>query len=257
MAAIDKIYLNSYEEYKQFKEWCEEQPKLKDKYGKEQSITAYLYHWDEWEGKDEHPIFNAPYYVDAYLIRNCPIEGVQKELMVNYGHWSQERIKAFYNDVINWDESKGECPYWAKKEDFITLEGGTMTIKGLEKSDYERIKDGELYTSPRKDGYEYGKHFRCTKHPVYFYNRPFECGSWFVDVVLPDDYSGYMWYHSNHNSWDFSNEFVICDWSSSTAHVKTIKALKRLMLKWKLPIGTKVRATGRYRADDYEFVITK
>lgn len=257
MAAIDKIYLNSYEEYTQFKGWCDEQPLIYDKYGKGARLTDYMYEYDETEWKDGSPVFNAPYYVDAYVIRNCPIEGVQKELMINYGHWSQERIKDFYNDVINWDENNGECPYWAKKEDFITLEDGTMTINGLEKSSYEMIKDGELYTNPRRGDYEYGKHFRCTKHPVYFYNRPYKYRSWWVNVILPHDYRGHMWYHSNHNTWDFSDEFVICGWTSNTANVKTIKSLKRLMLKWKFPIGTKVMATGRYVADNYEFVITK
>ena len=123
MAAIDKIYVNSYKEYKEFKDWCREQPLMVDKYGKEESITTYLYHWDEEKWKkhetDCKPIFMAPHYIDAYVIRNCPFDFIQKELMVNYGHWSQERIKSFYDDVINWDDSKGECPYWAKKEDFI------------------------------------------------------------------------------------------------------------------------------------------
>ena len=65
-----------------------------------------------------------------------------------------------------------------------------------------------------------------------------------------------MLYHSNHNSWDFPDEFVFSDWHSSTAYVKTIKALKRLMLKWKLPVGTVVTASGRYISDEYKFIIT-
>ena len=257
MAAIDKIYVNLWEQYRQFREWCEAQPKLKDKYGKEESITAYLYKWDKWEGKEEHPIFNAHYYVDAYLIKNCPFDFIQKELMINYGHWSQERIKDFYDDVINWDNSKRECPYWAKPEDFITLEDGTMTIKDLEESDYSKILKGELYNKPyTSQKYDVGTHFRCVKHPKYMFNRPFRCGSWFIDVETPDEL-GWMWYHPETNTWDFSDDFVICEWNSSTAHIKTIKALHRHMRKWKLPIGTIVRATGRYRFDDYEFKITK
>ena len=35
MAAIDKIYVDSFEKYKLFKDWCMTQPKIKDKYGKE------------------------------------------------------------------------------------------------------------------------------------------------------------------------------------------------------------------------------
>ena len=47
MAAIDKIYVNSWKEYLQFKEWCEQQPPLKDKYGKYIKLSTYLYDYDE------------------------------------------------------------------------------------------------------------------------------------------------------------------------------------------------------------------
>ena len=34
MAAVDKIYVNSYKEYKEFQEWLLKQPKLKDMFKK-------------------------------------------------------------------------------------------------------------------------------------------------------------------------------------------------------------------------------
>ena len=257
MAAIDKIYVNTQEEYLKFKEWCKEQPSILDKYGKYAKLTDFLIHWKNWD-KGSHPIFMAPYYVDAYLIRNCPFEFIQKGLMLNYGHWSQERIKEYYEDVKNWDTStKGECPYWAKLDSFITLEDGTMTIKGLEESDYSKIKKGELYTSPFTNcHYTVGKHFRCRKYPSHMYNTPYDCENWFINVDVPDGLP-FLWYHEKYNSWDFCDEFVLSSWSSNTAFCKTIRALKRLMIKWKLPIGTIVRATGRYTFDNYEFIITK
>lgn len=255
MAAIDKIYVNSWDEYLQFKEWCEQQSPLLDKYGKSVRITEYLYQYNEPFEKC-HPIFNAPYYVDAYVVRNCPFDFIQKELMVNYGYWSQERIKGFYEDIINW-KGEDKCPYWAKPEDFVIYDDGTMELKGIEESDYEKIKKGELYSSPLTD-YKYtaGKHFRCVKHPKEFYNRPFKMNSWFVDIETPDD-APWMWYHRDTNTWDFFDEFVEAEWTSSAAHIKTIKALKRLIIKWKLPIGTIVRVTGRYRFDDYKFIVKR
>ena len=255
MAAIDKIYVNTWEEYMQFKEWCEQQPALLDKYGKKCRISDYLITgWDK-ENWNSHPIFSAPCYVDAYIIRNCPFDFIQEELMINYGHWSQERIKSFYEDVKNWNE-EDECPYWAKLEDFIVLEDGTMTIKGLEESDYSKIKKGELYSSPFTSyKYKVGKHFKCIKHPPYMYNTPFKCKCYLIDVILPENINGYIWYHEETNSWDFSDEFVNSNWSSSVSHCKTIRALKRLIVKWKLPVGAKIRATGRYTFDDYEFIV--
>ena len=94
MAAIDKIYVNSWNEYQLFKEWCESQPTIKDKYGRDCKISDFFfYQWDDqkhWDEKDCHPAMSAPVYIDAYIIRNCPLDFIQKELMANYGHRSQE-----------------------------------------------------------------------------------------------------------------------------------------------------------------------
>ena len=48
MAAIDKIYIDSFEKYKLFKDWCLYQPKIKDKYGKETSLINYVFNYTEW-----------------------------------------------------------------------------------------------------------------------------------------------------------------------------------------------------------------
>ena len=255
MAAIDKIYLNgSYNDYKEFVDWCNKQPLLYDKYNKPCRISSYVYKHTKEDWQPGRVVFMGPYYVDAYLIRNCPIEAVQEELMLNYGHWSQRKINDAYEIVSNRTEENKEYFTWLTIDDFKIVDG-VITMPNLEKSDYQRIKDGEMYVSPKREVYEYGKHFRCTKHPKYKYNTPFASKCWHIDIETPNN--DYMWYHKNHNSWDFYDEFVISDWSSNTAFCKSIKALKRLMLKWKLPIGTVVRARGRYIFDDYEFVITK
>ena len=83
MAAIDKIYIDSFEKYKLFKDWCMTQPKLKDKYGKETSLIDYVFKYTEWKDGAVLPICNNPYYIDAYLIRNCPFDFIQKELIIN------------------------------------------------------------------------------------------------------------------------------------------------------------------------------
>ena len=213
MAAIDKIYVKTWEEYSQFRDWCKSQPKLKDVYGNEESITTYLYkyHEDDWVEDRERPIFMAPYYVDAYVIRNCPLNFIQNELNINYGNY------------------------------------------------YEEIKNGKLYSSPATScKYEVGKHFKCITHPARFYNKPLGCKRWFVDIEAPDGLEQrYMWYHEDTDTWNFADEYVISRWSSSNAFVKTVKGLKRKIIKWKLPVGTKVRLTDRYVGDDYEFIVKK
>ena len=259
MAAIDKIYVNTYEEYLQFKEWCKQQPKLKDKYGVEASLLDYLYKYDS-PFKGNHPIFNAPYYLDAYVIRNCPLSFIQEELMLNYGYKSQKTIEEMYKIVMDRGGVQGkqnkDYYYWLTKEDFV-VEDGHIYFPDNYLSSYMQIKRGELYSKPYyEEEYVIGKHCRCIKHPIKMYNRPFKTKGWFIDIDTPESLP-YMWYHSNHNSWDFMGEFVISEWSSSAANCKTIKAAKRLIRKWKLPVGTIVKITARYSGDDYSFLVTK
>lgn len=288
MAAVDKIYVNSYEEFEEFKKWCSEQPKLKDKYGHEISIGAYLYTWWDdpkyWEKDDSHPIFSAPYYVDAYVIRNCPLDYIQKELMVNYGHKSQDDIDDMYNSVINRtpedqkliDDADGTFPskpidyWWLNKDDFEIVDN-VVRMKLLEKSDYERIKDGELYTSPTREGtYEVGKHFRIVKRPFYqnVCNYPMrfvnKAGvkrqtSWDVSIEVPND--EYMWWHDygrKIGTWDFASEFVVgSKWSFSSSDCPSLKSIKRRILKWKLPVGTIVTLQGMYVDETYMIIIKR
>ena len=255
MAAIDKIYVNSFDKYKLFKEWCMTQPKLKDKYGKETSLIDYVFKYTEWPEGAVLPVCNNPYYIDAYLIRNCPFDFIQKELMVSYGKWSQEDIEEAYDIVMK--RGGGKCEsgvyHWLSKEDFSIIDGKISLNK---ESDYDLIKAGKLYATPQTDKkYEVGKSFKIVKCPQHKYNRPYKRKRWFVDVDAPEEL-GFLWYHSSTNTWDFSEEFVISEWTSSgCSEYKTIKAIKRAILKWKLPVGTIVSCIGRYGSDTYEFEI--
>ena len=256
MAAIDKIYVDSFEKYKLFKDWCMTQPKLKDKYGKETSLIDYVFKYTEWTDGAVLPVCKNPYYIDAYLIRNCPFDFIQEGLMLSYGKWTQDDIEKAYDVVMKRDE--GECKsgmfHWLSKEDFSIVDGKIYLNQG--DTDYDLIKSGKLYSTPYTNKkYKVGKSFKIIKCPQQRVNRPFKRKRWFVDVDVPEEL-GYLWYHSNTNTWDFSEEFVINDWTlSCCTKYKTIKAIKRAILKWKLPVGTIVTCTGRYVDDTYEFKI--
>ena len=255
MAAIDKIYIDSFEKYKLFKDWCKTQPKIKDKYGKETSLIDYVFKYTEWPEGAVLPVCNNPYYIDAYLIRNCPFDFIQKELMVSYGKWSQDDIKEAYDVVMKRDGEKCESGayHWLSKEDFSIVDGKISLNK---ESDYDLIKACKLYATPQTNKkYEVGKSFKIVKCPKQQYNKPYNRKKWLVDVEVPEEL-GYVWYHSNTNTWDFMEEFVIDEWSSSMCiEFKTIKAIKRAILKWKLPVGAIVTCTGRYVEDTYEFKV--
>ena len=258
MAAIDKIYVSKFKDYLLFKEWCKEQPKIKDKYDNECSISYYLYQWESFKDDEFYPILNAPYYIDAYLIRNCPFDFIQDGLKLNYGYKSQEWIDEAYNVVMNRNDKNKNLYSWLKPDDCKIVDG-VVTIPKEPISDYELIKDGKLYpTSYTQKKYTVGNHIKCIKHPLIKYNTISYNGYWWVQVTPPDEL-GYMWYHKDHNSWDFTDEFVISKSGSSSTCVKykTIRAIKRAIRKWKLPIGTTIECTGRYVYETYIFKVTK
>ena len=254
MAAIDKIYIDSFEKYKRFKEWCRLQPKIKDKYGKETSLINYVFSYNEWEDGAVLPVCNNPYYIDAYLIRYCPFDFIQKELMLNYGKWDQDMIDEAYEEVMKRGGEKSESGlfHWLSKDDFEIHNGVISINQG--KTDYDLIKEGKLYNNPfTNKKYEVGKSFKITQHPQHYYNTPFKSRKWYIDVEIPNEL-GYLMYHPTTNTWDFYEEFVISEWSSSCCcEYKTIRAIKKALLKWKLPVGTIVTCTGRYSEDTYKF----
>lgn len=257
MAAIDKIYINSFEKYKLFKDWCKTQPKIKDKYGKETSLINYIFNYTEWKEGAVLPVCNNPYYIDAYLIRNCPFDFIQEELMLSYGKWTQDEIEKAYDVVMKrgGEKSEGGIFHWLSKEDFSIVDG-KISLKRNQDSGYDLIKRGKLYATPYTNKkYKVGKSFKIVQCPQQYYNRPFKGKRWFIHIDIPEEL-GYIWYHSNTNTWDFSEEFVISGGiSNCCTKYKTIKAIKRAIRKWKLPVGTIVTCTGRYVKDTYEFKI--
>lgn len=256
MAAIDKIYIDSFEKYKRFKEWCLTQPKIKDKYGKETSLINYVFSYTEWKDGAVLPVCNNPYYIDAYLIRYCPFDFIQKELMLSYGKWDQDMIDEAYEEVMKRGGEKSESGifHWLSKYDFEVHDGVISINQGA--TDYDLIKEGKLYNNPfTNKKYEVGKSFKIIQHPQHYYNKPFKCRKWHIDVEIPNEL-GYLMYHPTTNTWDFYEEFVISEWSSSCCcKYKTIRAIKKALLKWKLPVGAIVTCTGRYIEDTYKFKI--
>lgn len=258
MAVIDKIYVDNFQNYLLFKKWCKEQPKIKDKYNNECFILDYLFYYDSFKENISYPIMRAPYYIDAYLIRNCPFDFIQDELKLNYGYKTQEWIDEAYNAVMNRNDENKNFYTWLKPTDFKIVDG-VVTMPNEPISDYELIKNGELFATPyTQKKYTIGKHIKCIKYPQIQYNTPFRRKFWWVQVDPPNEL-GYMWYHKDRNSWNFSDEFVISKNGISSVCVKykTIHAIKRAIRKWKLPIGTTIECTSRHVCEIYIFQVTK
>ena len=185
-----------------------------------------------------------------------------------------------YNEIKEYTDKGEKSPYWAKLEDFVIHEDGTIELTSITgKSSYEEIKDGELYNKPYCDKYKRGKHFKLVKAPTIYnghkcnYTIPIRTKKgikfnppWDISVKLPYyvDEKYMSWSaHSDAKypigTWDFCTEHVLSydGWACSAAYCKSIRALTRRITKWNLPIGTIVKVTGRYVGEKYAFIIKK
>jgi hypothetical protein len=85
MAGIDKTYTDSFEKYKEFKDWADKQI-LTFFDGYKECIGDYV--WD-YEKEDfsggEIPIMNTPTWLDIYLIQNCKSDFVVERMKSVYG----------------------------------------------------------------------------------------------------------------------------------------------------------------------------
>lgn len=85
MAGIDKTYTDSYEEYKEFKDWANKQ-ELTFFNGYKVCIGNWVWDYkkEDFDG-EEIPIINSPTWLDIYLIQNCKIEFILNRMKYVYG----------------------------------------------------------------------------------------------------------------------------------------------------------------------------
>lgn len=129
-----------------------------------------------------------------------------------------------------------------------------------DKEYYESVLNGTSdYDTFTKEG-KYGTRIRVIQYPANEFgkhNKAINCGTWDVDLEEPKEYH-FMTYFDKENIWAWPDELVETqgDWVSSCCmRYKTIKAIRKAILKWKLPKGTIVKASGRYIGDEYKFLV--
>ena len=89
MAAIDRTYITSLEQYDEIMEWVNKQKIQRTPAGEYWHIREYLY-YDREAVKDlltrysEVPLWSTPSIVDAWLKENCPIKLIQDRLFYQY-----------------------------------------------------------------------------------------------------------------------------------------------------------------------------
>lgn len=92
MAGIDKTYTNSYNDYKEFKDWADKQI-VTFFNGHKLCIGDWVWEYEkeDFDG-NEKPIINTPTWLDIYLIQNCKSKFVLDRMKSVYG---EETYKEF------------------------------------------------------------------------------------------------------------------------------------------------------------------
>ena len=104
MAGIDKTYTDSYQDYKEFKNWAKEQI-LTFFNGHQVCIGDWIYDYNQGDFNGEKlPIMNTPTWLDIYLIQNCKIKFVLDRMKVVY---SEELYK--YSQTIDLSAPPPSC----------------------------------------------------------------------------------------------------------------------------------------------------
>ena len=228
MAAIDKTYLDSWEQYQQLKDWCSSIGTTMDDYGNKIRPIDFL--WNYWKPEDFKkghgvPVWNTPEYFDVWLIRNCPLDFIQ------------DNLKEQYDD-------NG----WSK----------TSLTGRQEQSAYELIKE-------HKSAYDLYKRNGLGEDAVisvdWKYNNNFNDDKlwWWINIkgAQPEDM---WWYNGTSDSWVNTGQGELKPWTSNVCHrwgKFNIHKVLRMIRKWNLPEGTKVHFDLMYkRYTQKEFIVT-
>ena len=94
MASIDKTYTDSYQDYKEFKDWADKQI-LTFFDGHKECIGNWVWEYNEkdFDGQ-EIPIMNTPTWLDIYLIQNCKSKFVLDRMKEVYDEKSYKEFQS-------------------------------------------------------------------------------------------------------------------------------------------------------------------
>lgn len=128
MAYIDKTYTNSYEDYKEFKDWANKQVvTFFDGHTRRVGDYVYCLEKDDFTGT-YIPIMTSPVWLDIYLIQNCKIEFILDTMKEVYNEED-------YNSFLNIDLTE-KPPSNFQKNRKITIRKNSRTKFNIHNKPY-------------------------------------------------------------------------------------------------------------------------
>jgi hypothetical protein len=211
MAGIDKTYTNSYEEYKEFKDWADKQVvTFFDGHKKCAGDYLYTFEKDDFTGRDI-PIMNSPTWLDIYLIQNCKSEFVL------------ERMKEVYNE-----------------EDYKSFLNVDLSAKPT--SNFQQNRKITIRETEETDSY-------FSNRPFYLKNKRYDGMKWRLEHDVCDK-SGYLFrYNESTKVWAcYEMHYPTY---SSTSRLPSLRSIVKHLRKQYLPIGVAFKIIGCYVGEEY------
>ena len=227
MAGIDKTYIKTYSQYKEVCDWCKDIVATFDidndnniKFEPSKFINKYTEDdFNQLPENGELVLWNTPCYMDQWLIKNCPIDFIQKRLKEQYGD--------YYDDI--------------KNGNFDTYKRNGLA----QYIHFKVIKKPHVY---RRFSFIYTD--RQNKLRVYKENKK---GVWEVRIKNED----YYWFYNEQCDY-WTNEIEAFPYDSFACTIKkknlNIKSIYRYLRKWNLPAGLKITIENVYFDYGWELI---
>lgn len=211
MAAIDKCYVDNYQDYLDFKNWCENKSFVTPRGNKINLKNIYFeYKKEDFENGEERPIFNTPTYIDNYLYHNCPLKFIQD--------WIQDRyfIKGYRKGDPEDVQKELKLPEYKPCKRVKVLKRGLGNLPWKQRSSYT--------------------------------NKKF--GIWWIDVKPEKEY-GFFRYNEKKDYWLLPNEEDVWTISSCCSRSSVKAIIRKILKVWKLPKNCIVTIKGRLVNDEW------
>ena len=228
MAGIDKTYIKTYNQYKEVCDWCKDiVVTFNNTIVKNVSFKPfdfiYKYTEDDFNRLPENGelvLWNTPWYMDKWLIKNCPINFIQSRLKEQYG--------SDY-DVI---KNGNNCEMYKRNR-----LGKNIHFKIIKKP-YTYNRFNFIYCD------------RQNKIRVYKENRK---GVWELRI---EDEDCLWYYNEKYDYWTNTIEGLPFDSFTCTIKKKNlnIKSIYRYLRKWNLPAGIKITIDNIYFDFGWELI---
>lgn len=223
MAGIDKTWVTR-EQYDAVIEWSKD--KTFDIINRKNiNVSDYICEHDDesWDYVAEHHpndptlvLWNTPTYFDIYLLRNCPLDFIQKRLREQY---SEDFITNALNGTSHYDTFKRNG--LGKNARFSVVKRPMFNIRSCYDRNGNRIRSKRSW--------------------------------WMVDIYGPED--EFLSYDEYTDMFYFDEENADWTSSCAHIPNFSIKKIGRKIRKWNLPKGCKLVIKGYYVGQVYEIIV--